>query len=348
MSDIEKEGQRPQFSILVPVYNAESYLAQCLDAIQNQTFPDFEAIILNDGSTDGSGEIADAYAMRDPRFVVVSQKNEGLPKARITLMRQAKGNYILFSDADDWLRADALEKINEALLREKADLLVFDFSKVYGRQGEQRIEKEPPLKERSGFIEKEEMVRYLTSSFSLNPLWNKVVSRQWINLEIDPRCLTITQGDDLVVGLPWLFRAKRIFYLREALYYYCCDISTSVTGKVLPYRYRMVNETRNLILEYLNKESVKVDWSAFADQYFLSMNYCMRDIVFGISDRKERNRAFGEMKKSPVYQRLFPYAKLRRLPIRYRIQSRCLICGAYGIITLLYRFEQVRKWRSYL
>ena len=91
------------FSIIIPVYNVEKYLRDCLDSVLAQTYPDWEAVCVNDGSTDGSSVILEEYSSKDSRFKVFNQANGGLSLARNTGLDEAKGDYILFLDSDDWL-----------------------------------------------------------------------------------------------------------------------------------------------------------------------------------------------------------------------------------------------------
>lgn len=111
------------FSIVIPVYNVEPYLRNCLDSVLHQTFADWEAVCVNDGSTDGSGEILEEYTADDSRFKVITKLNGGLSSARNAGMDGAKGDYILFLDSDDWLEPNALETIAKALNDE--DMLCF-------------------------------------------------------------------------------------------------------------------------------------------------------------------------------------------------------------------------------
>lgn len=97
------------FSVIIPVYNVEKYLRACLDSMLNQTFSDWEAICVNDGSTDGSVAILADYATKDNRFRVVGQSNAGLSAARNTGIKFATGDFVLFLDSDDWLESNALE-----------------------------------------------------------------------------------------------------------------------------------------------------------------------------------------------------------------------------------------------
>lgn len=103
------------FSIIIPVYNVEPYLRECLDSVLAQTCGDWEAVCVDDGSTDGSAAILAEYAARDSRFRIVTQPNGGLSAARNTGLDHARGDYILFLDSDDWLENKALESINAQL-----------------------------------------------------------------------------------------------------------------------------------------------------------------------------------------------------------------------------------------
>lgn len=94
-----------KLSIIVPVYNVKNYLSDCLDSILNQTYRDFEMILVDDGSTDGSGELCDQYAAQDERISVIHQKNQGLSVTRNHGIARAKGEYLMFVDSDDYLCA---------------------------------------------------------------------------------------------------------------------------------------------------------------------------------------------------------------------------------------------------
>ena len=101
----------PLISVIVPVYNGERYLHECIDSILNQTFTDLELILLNDGSSDNSGKICDDYALKDKRVRVIHKKNEGINATRKRGVREAKGTWISFCDNDDSLPLDALNRM---------------------------------------------------------------------------------------------------------------------------------------------------------------------------------------------------------------------------------------------
>ena len=112
------------FSIIIPVYNVEQYLCDCLDSVLAQTFTDYEAICVNDGATDSSLMILEEYAKRDSRIQIISQLNRGLSAARNAGIRAAKGDYIFLLDSDDWIKPNTLEILQSNLSGE--DMLCFN------------------------------------------------------------------------------------------------------------------------------------------------------------------------------------------------------------------------------
>ena len=108
---------KPYFSIIIPVYNVAPYLRECLDSVLAQTFTDWEAICVDDGSTDGSGAILDEYAAKDKRFRVIHQKNAGVSSARNAALDVMKGAWVCFLDSDDMLHKSALKRIREIIVR---------------------------------------------------------------------------------------------------------------------------------------------------------------------------------------------------------------------------------------
>lgn len=111
-------------SVIVPVYNVEKYLAECLDSLQAQTYPHWEAICVNDGSTDNSWQILQKYAARDSRFVIINQKNSGVSATRNAALQKAKGDYIAFLDSDDMLCCQFMEYMTTALEKTNSDMAV--------------------------------------------------------------------------------------------------------------------------------------------------------------------------------------------------------------------------------
>ena len=118
-------------SVIIPVYNVEKYLCECIDSVLGQTYQDYEVILVDDGSTDSSGTICDKYAETNSRIKVIHRKNGGLSEARNTGFDAANGEYIYFLDSDDYIRADALERMYEASKKTNADIYFFEAEVFY-------------------------------------------------------------------------------------------------------------------------------------------------------------------------------------------------------------------------
>ena len=124
----------PAVSIIIPMYGVEKYLRRCLDSVKNQTFTDWQAICVNDGSPDKSGEIAREYAKKDTRFIVVDKENGGLSDARNAGMQHATGDYILYIDSDDFIHPQTLEIAYSLALRDGSDIVSFTYDRIYRPQ----------------------------------------------------------------------------------------------------------------------------------------------------------------------------------------------------------------------
>ena len=118
------EEATPTISIIVPVYKVEAYLDRCVQSILNQTFSDFELILVDDGSPDRCGQMCDAYAQGDRRVRVIHKKNGGLSDARNAGIDAARGEYLGFVDSDDEIAPDMYESLLQNLVHEKADMSI--------------------------------------------------------------------------------------------------------------------------------------------------------------------------------------------------------------------------------
>ena len=128
----------PLVSIIVPVYNVETYLSQCLDSLQNQSYTNIEVIVIDDGSKDNSWSVLQKYVV-DKRFCCISQNNQGVSKARNKGLGLAKGEYIMFVDADDWLDCDAVTKCVTAMQESNSDVCLFDYMREFAIEQDSRL-----------------------------------------------------------------------------------------------------------------------------------------------------------------------------------------------------------------
>jgi len=164
-----------KLSIIVPVYNVEPYLRKCLESIKAQTFTDFEAILIDDGSTDQSGTICDEYASDDIRFIVIHQNNSGASAARNKGLDIAKGEYIAFIDSDDWIESEMFEKMIYQAENSKADIVGCDFRQHDGNDYRKHISNKQDFT-------KQDLLKdvFGTPSTMLGVCWNKIFARRCI------------------------------------------------------------------------------------------------------------------------------------------------------------------------
>jgi glycosyltransferase EpsH len=120
-----------KISVIIPVYNVENYLCQCIDSVLAQDYSELEIILVDDGSPDYSGAICDAYARKDPRIVVVHKENEGAAIARKSGLYMATGKYVLFLDGDDWLEPNTISSCADIAEKDNADCVMFGYIREY-------------------------------------------------------------------------------------------------------------------------------------------------------------------------------------------------------------------------
>lgn len=167
----------PEISVIVPVYNCISYLERGVDSILAQTFDDFELILVDDGSTDGSGELCDRLASGDARVKVIHKENGGAGSARNAGMDAASATYWVFPDADDWMEPNMLESLYDGIVKSGADLGVCGFTAGYDYEKPQTVERIIPEK---GILDNPDAVRgffikYFPDGMA-GYLWNKIYS----------------------------------------------------------------------------------------------------------------------------------------------------------------------------
>ena len=120
-----------KISIIVPVYNVEKYLKECIESLINQTYKDLEILLIDDGSKDNSGKICDEYANKDKRIKVIHQENSGVSKTRNYGIELATGDYVMFVDSDDWLEENTCELLIKEIKTQNKDMIIFNFCKEF-------------------------------------------------------------------------------------------------------------------------------------------------------------------------------------------------------------------------
>ena len=225
----------PDISIIVPAYNAEKSLQRCLDSIAGQSFRDFEVIIIDDGSGDFTGQIADEYAGRDERFVVLHKQNGGVAAARQDGIEHARGEFTLFVDADDYITPDALQELIQSARENDADLVICDFNLIRSKERTEYWHQQPASMDRDSLM---------GAMFYFCPLWNKLIRTSCYREHNIRFADGINAGEDQLFLLRLLAAnsALKAAYVGKALYQYdltqnsdsISNLGVSATKRLLP------------------------------------------------------------------------------------------------------------------
>lgn len=205
-----------EISIIVPIYNTERYLDRCLKSIVEQTYQNFELILINDGSTDGSGSICDRYADQYDNICAVHNQNQGPAASREEGIKRATGSLIMFVDSDDWLDLSLLSKLYQAIQESDADIVCCQHADIYQHKRKDyicEIEGES-LDVRSVFKIMEQIHKY--RNLTVSPIARLMRKDLFVNIDFHH---DITLGEDYSMIIQLVENANKIRILKEVLYF---------------------------------------------------------------------------------------------------------------------------------
>lgn len=202
----------PAVSVIVPVYNAEAYLEKCVNSLLIQTFRDFELLLINDGSTDVSGTLCDAFAQTDARVRAFHKDNEGVSATRQFGLDHARGEYTIHVDPDDWVEPNMLEELYTTAKAKNADMVICDYYVEFGKKTELK-------RQRPSSLDSETVLREMFQSLH-GSLCNKLVRRACykdFQIRFPPE---LHYSEDLYVVVSLLLHPIKVAYLPQAFYHY--------------------------------------------------------------------------------------------------------------------------------
>ncbi len=209
-------------SIIIPVYNVEKYLPECLESVLSQTYKQWEAILVDDGSKDSSGHICDRYAQLDARFRVIHQNNSGAASAKNTGLDNVNGDYIAFIDSDDFVEPHWLERLLTVAQKENADIVEYEFDKKYKTHTEKVNHGSKAIDRFTAHSYLEQYLNIWSNSLFCNKLLRKEVVGE-IRFRRERRCI-----DDEFFTYKVLSQAKKIVRIPDVLYHYRQRASSAV------------------------------------------------------------------------------------------------------------------------
>lgn len=215
-------------TVVVPVYNEEEYLQECLRSLINQTFKDFEIILVDDGSTDNSLQICNEFAAKDSRIKVIHQTNQGMIRARYTGVRSAKGKYIIFCDADDFVEKDTYRCLLDKAIKYDVDIVTSGCWRYYGSQ-KKIIDVCAAVDE--GLYSEDEIRKSIIpvmmwernrERWGIDPsLCMKLIRRELLLMQYEQVCMfNFSFGEDSVVIYPIILKSHKIYISHDCFYYH--------------------------------------------------------------------------------------------------------------------------------
>ena len=231
-------NRQPKISVIVAVYNAEKYIKRCIDSLLSQTFTDFEVLLIDDGSTDGSSRICDEYAAKDSRLRVFHNENQGIGATRHFGIDHAKGEYTIHVDSDDWVEKNMLLELYESAVANEADIVFCDYYKEKAGVNEYVAQKPTTL-------DRETIIDDLLATRLYGACWNKLIKH-----ECYARCNVnfiegLNYGEDMIALISLLQHPVRVAYTSNAYYHY--DLQTNPNSYTRQITYENLRERERYV-----------------------------------------------------------------------------------------------------
>lgn len=283
-----------EISVIIPVYQVEDRLDRCISSLLQQSFNDFEIILIDDGSTDNSPRMCDNYARNDHRIKVIHQKNQGAAAARNNGITIAAGKYIVFVDGDDYVDTNYLKIMWDAIQEVEADIAMCSYYQVtkadlitvsHGFENGEYFAGDEIRK----ILYQNILLNYTQGYFSL---WNKIFDRSWLVENHLSICNAMSFGEDLCFILDALQCCRKIVFIPLPLYYYEC----TETGLFSSYRRSVIRDAMTCYekIKEITKDISNTD-TDFIEVKLKYWNYINRQITGAVKNEKQKRKAVLEI-----------------------------------------------------
>ena len=246
----------PKITVILPIYNVEKYLSQCLDSIVNQTFKDFECICVNDGSTDNSLSILKEYASKDNRIKIINQEHKEASAARNAGLKNTCCQYITFVDSDDWVDKNYLQFLYEVIEKNDSDVVACNYEEYHEK--ENKFVPNILPQERKLCSNDKYSVR-IGKAYAQPTVWNKIIKTKFLK----DNDIKFFEGffaceDSPFIALIFIF-LKKITYIEDILYFYRRQRKTSLSSNKEKLFIGKVHNFIKLIEDIINRDMFNND-----------------------------------------------------------------------------------------
>lgn len=302
------------FYILVPVYNVEKYIVECIESVLKQTYTKWNLILVDDGSTDLSGAICDKYANGNRKISVIHKQNGGSLSARQAARNYlfdkglSENCYVLYLDSDDLLESEALYEINDMIESTGSDLIIYKYRRFKENEKLFKIDNQS----RSFEIIEDKAVLYkkVFVNDGFNSLCRKAINISLLENKDYKDFFSVVYGEDLLQSIPLYKNAKRVLFSEAELYRYRMN-PTSITHTVTYENFQVSSTVRNEVLSFLKKENIWTE-SDYV-YYFTYCKACLKNDVRLIAGfkthKKNRFKLFDDILADNYYKMVLKYTK---------------------------------------
>lgn len=244
---INQKNNQPLITVIVPVFNSEKYISECLNSIICQSYFNLQIIVIDDGSTDLSGDLCEGFTPMDKRLTVIHQKNSGVSAARNTGLAYATGEYLAFIDSDDYVSADYIQKLYQSI--SEADIAICGYHRIEQNSMSSRIQTDIPAS-----LNHDSLFHYvLCNNYIGGYLWNKLFRTSIINLNHITFDTSLSIGEDMLFISKYLTYARKGIYLSEALYYYRLNTDSALQNSYKTRKFNIKNISNLDASDLINK-----------------------------------------------------------------------------------------------
>lgn len=268
-------------SIIIPVYNSSQYLNECIQSVVNQSYRDFECILIDDGSSDGSEIICDQWEHKDSRIKVIHQPNQGVSKARNKGITEAQGEYIAFIDSDDWIDSNYLNTLLRPIEESNVDLVVCGLQQHYSNE----TFKNYSYKTGIIHIERQDTKAFtdINKKFLLFGPVIKLYKRTIIqthNIHFPPE---YTYGEDLLFNYNYLEYVKAIYIIDQCLYHYRIIGNGTLSSIKRINQFEIDYAQWNILKDFFYRKNL---WNDYSTSYlYHRLWWCMYDTILSFPER---------------------------------------------------------------
>ena len=330
-----------QVSIIVPIYNSEKFLSRCLNSIREQTFDDFEVIMINDGSTDNSSGVCEEYCKSDARFKLVNQKNAGPSAARNRGIDEADSKYLSFIDADDWVEPDFIEQLYNAAEQTDADITVCSYIVDYPDKSIKRAAThlKPGLYvgQDCREIAANSMVSFVTGVVGYSVL--RLVRREFLQNSGYRFNTSINRSEDSLLWTQLSFKANRLCLITDKHPYHYVMNENSITHKYMEDYWSMVKTIHNELRKTLPDEEMVIKKINHA---FLLRTFTAMQVSSLADNKKVFLRDFKKIVKDELLDSIIRSLNMSDVPKHIRMHLGLFKLRLHFILRLIY----LRKFYS--